>query len=267
MPAEGLIKRLVTALLAISAVAAVLFLTPRMAGAAFLGAIVLIGAWEWGGFLALPAGAKRVGYMLVVATGLTLAWWLAGDSPMPLMLLAAVWWVAAFIMVLRYPVSVPLPLVLLAGLLILVPGWLALAHLHVAYGPQWVMYFFVLIAAADSGAYFSGRAFGQTRLAPHVSPGKTWEGVIGGLLLVAVMAGAGAWWFGMPLVFMLSLGIAVALISIVGDLTMSVFKRNAGLKDSGNLFPGHGGVLDRIDSMAAGAPLFLIGLGWSQQLT
>ena len=127
-----------------------------------------------------------------------------------------------------------------------------------------MLFLLLLVWAADIGAFFAGRSFGRLKLAPQVSPAKTWEGVLGGLGAAALVAAAGAWWFDLPRVAFLSLCLAVALISVVGDLTESMFKRYAGLKDSGSVFPGHGGVLDRIDSVTAAAPLFLLGLRWME---
>ena len=120
----------------------------------------------------------------------------------------------------------------------------------------------MIVWIADVGAYFSGKTFGRVKLAPAISPGKTWEGVIGGLLLVLAAVAVVALQQGFPLAVALPFCAAVALISIVGDLTVSMFKRHTGIKDSGNLFPGHGGVLDRVDSVSAAAPLFAIGLRW-----
>ena len=116
--------------------------------------------------------------------------------------------------------------------------------------------------AADTGAFVAGKLFGRVKLAPQISPGKTWEGVIGGLLTVAVLAVAGAYLFDARVSVLVPFCLAVACASIVGDLTVSMFKRNAGLKDSGNLFPGHGGVLDRVDSVTAAVPLFVFALTW-----
>lgn len=125
-----------------------------------------------------------------------------------------------------------------------------------------------LVWVADIGAYFSGKRFGKRKLAPHVSPGKSWEGLIGGLLLsllLTVVVGLYRdWSFGE---FLLALPAAalVVLISVVGDLTESMFKRQSGIKDSSNLLPGHGGVLDRIDSLTAAVPVFAVLLwlaGW-----
>jgi phosphatidate cytidylyltransferase len=117
-----------------------------------------------------------------------------------------------------------------------------------------------LVVAADIGAYFAGRRFGRNKLAPRVSPGKTWEGVAGGLVAAALMAAVGVWWFDVSAGRFIALCMVVVVASIVGDLTESLFKRHAGLKDSGTILPGHGGVLDRVDSVTAAAPVFLLGL-------
>ena len=127
-------------------------------------------------------------------------------------------------------------------------------------GPQIVLWLVLLVIAADIGAYFAGRRFGRRKLAPRVSPGKTWEGALGGLALVALVAWGGAAYFELPRLEAVVFGCAVGIFSIIGDLTESMFKRGAGLKDSGALLPGHGGLLDRIDSVTAAAPLYALGL-------
>jgi phosphatidate cytidylyltransferase len=120
----------------------------------------------------------------------------------------------------------------------------------------------MIVWAADVGAYFAGSKFGRVKLAPSISPGKTWEGVIGGLAVVVLLSLAWSSYRDMQLAVLLPFCLGVGALSIVGDLTVSMFKRTAGVKDSGKLFPGHGGVMDRIDSVAAAAPLFALGLGW-----
>jgi phosphatidate cytidylyltransferase len=142
---------------------------------------------------------------------------------------------------------------------VLVPAWLALVVLH-EHAPQLVLLLILLVVAADVGAYFGGRKFGRHKLAPAVSPGKTWEGVAGGLVAAMLMATAGIYWLHLTPLPFFALSALVVVASIVGDLTESMFKRHAGLKDSGSLLPGHGGVLDRVDSVTAAAPFFLIGL-------
>jgi phosphatidate cytidylyltransferase len=132
------------------------------------------------------------------------------------------------------------------------------------FGAWRLLFAFALVWAADVGAYFAGRAFGRRKLAPQVSPGKTWEGVLGGLALSLAIAGAaGTWLFrleGAAWLSFLLLAVAVVLLSIVGDLGESLLKRQAGAKDSGTLLPGHGGMLDRVDSLLAALPAMALGL-------
>jgi phosphatidate cytidylyltransferase len=128
------------------------------------------------------------------------------------------------------------------------------------HGAQWTLFVLVLVWVADIGAFFCGRRFGRIRLAPEVSPGKTWEGALGGTAVSALVAVAGSAWFGVPLVAFLPLCLAAVGFSIIGDLTESLLKRFAGMKDSGSVFPGHGGVMDRIDSLTGAAPVLLLGL-------
>src|SRR5690606_16951319 len=122
--------------------------------------------------------------------------------------------------------------------------------------------------AADIGAYFSGKTFGRRKLAPQVSPGKSWEGLFGGLLtslLITLAVGLYRGWPVTEMVLALAGAALVVLISVVGDLTESMFKRSSGIKDSSQLLPGHGGVMDRIDSLTAAIPVFALLLwmaGW-----
>ena len=144
-------------------------------------------------------------------------------------------------------------------MLVLIPAWLALVRLH-AQGPALMLFLLLLVVAADIGAYFAGRHFGRNKLAPRVSPGKTWEGVMGGVVGAAVVALVGVSIFHVSAAPFIGLSLVTVLASVVGDLTESLFKRHAGVKDSGSLLPGHGGVLDRVDSVTAAAPIFLVGL-------
>src|SRR5690606_7006029 len=144
----------------------------------------------------------------------------------------------------------------------LLPPWAALAYLHGAGddGPGLVLTVFAIVWSADSGAFFTGRALGRHKLAPAVSPGKTWEGVAGGVILAGVVAGAAGYLLELPVGALVAIGAATALVSVLGDLTASIAKRNIGVKDTGRLLPGHGGMLDRIDSLTAAAPAFVLGL-------
>jgi phosphatidate cytidylyltransferase len=148
------------------------------------------------------------------------------------------------------------------GLILLIPAWSGLVDLHKA-SPWWLMYLFTLVWGADTGAYFAGRALGKNKLAPAVSPGKTIEGMVGGLVLtMGIMVAVGIYRElpGLRFVAFAGLSLLTVLASVLGDLVESMVKRHAGVKDSGNIFPGHGGALDRIDSLTAAAPVFA--LGW-----
>jgi phosphatidate cytidylyltransferase len=174
---------------------------------------------------------------------------------------ACAWWGIALLWLSLAPARHHAALTLACGLPVLVPAFIALARLQVAArGPQIVLWLVLLVIAADVGAYSAGRSLGRRKLAPRVSPGKTVEGALGGLLLAALVAWCGGAYFGLPAAAALIFGCAVGIFSIVGDLTESMFKRAAGLKDSGTLLPGHGGLLDRLDSVTAAAPLYALGL-------
>jgi len=254
------------AVLACILLAGLFLLSPSWAVLAF-GAVFTIGAWEWGGFGALRGVPSRLIYAAAGALMLLLAWrWTAEPAHLKLLLGAAcAWWVIAFLWLSVIPARHHPVLVLLCGLPVLVPAFVALARLQItssgfARGPEVVLWLVLLVIASDIGAYFAGRNWGRLKLAPRVSPGKTWEGALGGLLVVALVAWCGAVYFGLPPMAVVAFGCAVGIFSIIGDLTESMFKRAAGLKDSGALLPGHGGLLDRIDSVTAAAPLYALGL-------
>jgi phosphatidate cytidylyltransferase len=123
-----------------------------------------------------------------------------------------------------------------------------------------LLFALVIVWAADMGAYFVGKQYGRVKLAPKISPKKTWEGVFGGFILVSLIAFTWSYYADLNLMVSLPFCFAIGVLSVIGDLTVSMFKRNSGLKDSGNFFPGHGGVLDRIDSISAAAPFFFLGI-------
>ena len=254
-------QRVVTALVLGTLVILVVLAVPHAVTAAVLSLVVVAGAWEWSAFPGFTQSLTRLAYVVFIALGLVATWYLGivnGQSD--LMLYGAlVWWALALLWIALAPSNVTQATATIAGLFVLVPAWLALVRLH-AQGPQLLLFLLLLVVAADIGAYFAGRAFGKHKLAPKVSPGKTWEGVFGGLFAALLMAAVGVWWFDMSTVPFMILCLVVAIASVVGDLTESLFKRHAGLKDSGSILPGHGGVLDRVDSVTAAAPVFLIGL-------
>jgi phosphatidate cytidylyltransferase len=254
-------ERVITALILATLVLLVIFLLPHVATMAALALLVVAAAWEWSAFPRFTQHSARVFYVAFVAACVAATWWFGVErEEMGRLIQAALaWWVFALVWVAVAPARVNRVTAAGAGLLVLVPAWLALARLHAA-GPQLLLFLILLVVAADVGAYFAGRRFGHNKLAPRVSPGKTWEGVLGGFVAAALMAAVGVWWFEVDAPRFLALCIVVVVASIIGDLTESLFKRHAGLKDSGRLLPGHGGLLDRVDSVTAAAPVFLIGL-------
>ena len=268
-----MLNRILTAAILIPLVVWAILMLPTPAFAAATAAFLALGVWEWTGLIPLRARGAKFLYMIVFAAFGAGAWWLLQQGPawlaraLPLFVL---WWLLAALW-LRRPqlgagwAALKMPL----GLLVILQAWLALVWLHgldsPAPGPQLALFAFVLMWVADSGAYFTGKTLGRHKLAPRVSPGKTWEGVFGGIVASGLFALAAGLWFGWSgerlLGFMVLAGICV-VVSIVGDLFISLLKRQQGLKDTGQIFPGHGGVLDRIDSLLAAAPVFVFGLEW-----
>jgi phosphatidate cytidylyltransferase len=150
---------------------------------------------------------------------------------------------------------------LLMGTLVLIPTWVALVYVRQQDNGAWLVLLLMLIVAlADSGGYFVGRRFGKHKLAPAVSPGKTWEGFAGGLAANCLLALLLAQSLNVNVLIMLALAVPTSLVSVLGDLLESMVKRHAGVKDSGAILPGHGGILDRVDGITAGAPVFALAL-------
>ena len=261
--ADSIGKRVMTAgILAGSALGILLWL-PQWVTVAGLTILALAGAWEWSAFLLTPSRPWRIAYVLLVAALLGLAWRFCAtpEARNAVLGVAVVWWLGALVWIVVAPRRASRWSAAVAGVLALVPSWLALVWLLTAAdGPQWVLFALVLVWVADIGAFFFGRRFGRVRLAPEVSPGKTWEGVLGGITVSVLVAIAGSRWFHVPPAAFVPLCLAAVGFSIVGDLTESLLKRFAGMKDSGSVFPGHGGVMDRIDSLTGAAPVLLLGL-------
>lgn len=254
-------ERVITALIAVAVLLLVLFVLPQAVAQVVVALLILAGAWEWSGFLGSRSTAVRAGYVILIAVLMGLATWLAPQINGQLFQVALVWWVCALVWTLFYPTPIPAAVRWIVGVLVLLPLYKALVVLYLA-SPAVLLGALLIVWAADTGAFVAGKLFGRVKLAPQISPGKTWEGVIGGLLTVAVLAAAGGWLFDLRIGVLVPFCLAIACASVVGDLTVSMFKRTSGLKDSGAIFPGHGGVLDRVDSVAAAAPLFALGISW-----
>jgi phosphatidate cytidylyltransferase len=258
-------QRVLTAVAMAVVVLGVMLGLPPIATVWLLTVLVLVGAWEWAGFLGRGTLAARATYTIVIGLALAACLYLSRMSPEFVrltMTVALAWWFAAFLWLCLVPARVTPVSAALAGVLSLVPCWLALVHVTIeTESARWVLFTLGLVWAADTGAFFAGRWLGRVPLAPRVSPKKTWEGVLGGVLASGVFAWICATWFFTVEVWPFVVTcIAVAAVSVVGDLTESMLKRAAGLKDSGALFPGHGGMLDRIDSVTAAAPALVFAL-------
>ena len=242
--------------------------------AVLVGVAVMLAAWEWSGLVPLKNTATRVSYLALTLALLALAWNFARLELMvnTVMWLALALWLFALFWITRPTLGTSVTgshsaAKAVIGLAVLTSTWLALVVLHSRpdNGPHWVLFILFLVWAADSGAYFAGRQFGRTKLAPVVSPGKTWEGVFGALAVCLLFAFGYAHFIGLRgsvLASFLLVCMVTVMFSIAGDLLESLLKRHHGVKDSGNLIPGHGGMLDRVDSLLAAAPIFLFGLRW-----
>lgn len=242
-------SRIVTALFLVAGFLALLFLAPPAVAAASFAAVAALAAWEWTGLMKIDRAGRWLyaGFILISC----LAAWNQPDFAFP-----KLWWIsAAFWLALapawlyrRWPLASNDMLGYATGWVLIVPTWAAMSGLH-ARGPWLLLTFMALVWVADIAAYFTGRAFGRHKLAPAISPGKTWEGVAGAVAAVLI--------YGFATGLAVGIGILILLtgVSIVGDLFESMVKREAGVKDSGSLLPGHGGILDRIDSLTAALPL------------
>lgn len=263
--------RIITAIALIVPTVLALFYLPPMWVAAYFGLFIAGGAWEWTALIGMRHTGMRVVYVLALLLACALA--IGGGVTVATFVfaVAAIGWTLILVELLRHPevnagwlhrrgISHA------TGFLVLVPPLVAIYVLHAldARSPWLLMFGCVLVWVADSMAYFAGHLFGRTKLAPAISPGKTVEGVLGGLASVALLAWLGnllVWRYGgADLFWWLGLAVVTALYSVLGDLLESKFKRTAGVKDSGVMLPGHGGVLDRIDATTAALPIFA--LGW-----
>jgi phosphatidate cytidylyltransferase len=234
---------------------------------------VYVGACEWAALIGFKNRVEHHVYAALVSILLLPAYVLLSDDRVVwIWIIAALWWFSSIFLVFRYRGETGVsssrrPFHFFLGIVLLVPTWTGLVFLHQQPddGPWLVLFLMVLIWVADSGAFFVGRKFGKHKLAPFVSPGKTVEGAIGALIATGLYSTYGAYKFGYrgdEWVLMVVICAIIVVYSIVGDLVESLFKRRAGMKDSGTIFPGHGGVLDRIDSMTSAAPLFALAYWW-----
>lgn len=257
--------RIITAIILIPLVLAALFYLPPIPFGLLTALITVGAAWEWTNLMGLTTIKWRIVYLVFVAMMLLDALFL---SIQLLLTIAFIWWLCATILVVFYPRLSAWwgngkLLRAIMGILVLVPCWRAVNYIrNQDDGVYALLLLFILIWGADSVAYFVGRKWGTTKLAPLVSPGKSVQGLIGALISSIVIALIALWLSSTPS-FIWPFGILLSLItvifSVIGDLFESMLKRQVGVKDSGKLLPGHGGLLDRIDSLTAAAPIYAFG--------
>ncbi|PSF14350.1 phosphatidate cytidylyltransferase [Marinobacter fuscus] len=269
--------RIITALILAPIAIGGIFFLPPAGFALFTGVVITLGAWEWANMAGIENQPGRIGYALAMAV---LLFAIKSVPAAAALLVAVAWWLAGFWLVRRYPEGSgswgSVPVRALMGVLVLVPAWVGLNHLRAGtleFGVfsnslLAILYVLLVVWVADIGAYFAGRAFGKAKLAPRVSPGKSWAGVWGGQVAVALLAMAAGFVAQATMADALLLivaSLATGMVSVLGDLFESMLKRFRGIKDSSQLLPGHGGIMDRIDSLTAAIPVFALIitlLGW-----
>ena len=266
-----LLQRVLTALVLVPLTILIIWLSSEPVFAAIVGFAFLAAMWEWTALAGVKSPAGRIGMLLLTAGLFALLWWLRSTVATPVAIAAGViWWLVACFWLRHFafgaaPTFENHATKLLAGLFVIVPAWVALIsiHGHSPHGHWWVLLALVIVWASDIGAYTSGRTFGKRKLAPQISPGKTWAGAYGAMVAGLLVAEIGGWLLGVrgaPLVSLAALAAVTVAVSIVGDLIESLMKRHAQVKDSGTIFPGHGGLMDRLDSVFAAMPIFAAGL-------
>lgn len=263
-------QRIITAIILAALVISAILLLSNNWLAVLFALVTMVGAWEWAGLLNTSNLIRKLLYMFFISASLFVIWRYATPQHTGnILLVTGLWWAGVVIFLAMFDVSwlgkAWLHKVLeFSGFIVLVPAYFALVALH-RIDPMMLLFLLFLVAIVDVAAYFVGKKFGKNKLAPALSPGKSREGLFGALgasLAVAVL-GLIYFQFDKSLwLYFAGLCVLTALISVVGDLFESLLKRQAGAKDSSNLLPGHGGILDRIDSLSAAAPGFVLGLYW-----
>ena len=272
--AAGLRQRVITAVIIAAVFFSMVLWAPLPLFQWFVAALCAIAAWEWADLSDCGSPWQRFSCVAVLAAG---GGWLQHELfPVPdavdvytlsqLMITSLCFWALVLLLVLTYPRSAVLwssrSLRLLMGVLLLLPLWMGLVFLKQQDDSGSLLLWVVaIVALADIGAYFAGVRFGQHKLAPRVSPGKSWEGVAGGMLANFLLALVLSWWWDASLAEACLLVLTMLLVgsvSVLGDLFESMVKRQRGVKDSGSLLPGHGGILDRIDGWTTAVPVFVL---------
>jgi len=278
-------QRIITALILAPAAISAIFYLPIIYFAALLVVIIGIGAWEWGPLMGFDTKVRRISFVATTVVLIASIWFLVSpehlwvntkqihEYALALLWLAVAWWLLSAFLMCSYPNvssfwSKHRSVRGVFGWLTLVPTWLAFMVIRTNdyqadsyHGAQLLMFLFLMVWSADIGAYFVGKAFGKNKLMPNVSPGKTFEGFLGGIVVACLLVSVAAFqlnWNNEQVTTVLLVTVLITTVSVLGDLNESMFKRQAGVKDSGSILPGHGGILDRIDSLTATAPVFAL---------
>ncbi|MGN6518799.1 MAG: phosphatidate cytidylyltransferase [Dokdonella sp.] len=263
-------QRTLTALVLAPLAVAMILLLPTAGFATVIAAMSLQAMWEWTRLAGVASTTARIAFVAANTLLLFLLWHLRATPYAGYVIGAGVaWWLLSLFWLRHFsyaaaPTRENALLKLAAAELAVLPAWLAFVQLHGAVdrGHQWALLVIILVWAADTGAYFAGKRWGTTKLAPRISPNKTRAGAYGALALAGAVALVGGWLLderGAALLALLALALVTVLASILGDLIESLLKRQANVKDSGTLFPGHGGLLDRVDSVFSAVPVFVAG--------
>ncbi|GAA5136548.1 phosphatidate cytidylyltransferase [Thalassotalea piscium] len=285
-------QRIITAVILAPLAISAIFYLPLANFAALIMVIMALGAWEWGPLMGFDKSNRRMAFVVGTIALISILWlkfpieqlWLnhhtLQQGAIYVLWLAVAWWLLSATLTFLYPRyskfwSSHRSIRGVFGWLTLVPTWLAFIvirsneyQVDPYHGAQLIMFLFLMVWGADIGAYFVGKSIGKRKLLPNVSPGKTLEGYIGGVVFSCILiclAGYNLGWSQQEYLLVLPVTVLITTISVLGDLNESMFKRQAGIKDSGTILPGHGGILDRIDSLTATAPVFALCyavIGW-----
>ncbi len=265
-----LYQRILTAIPLAAFVFWIIFFQPTTVFFYFLLFVVLISGYEWARLSGVNNAPLRILFAVVMAA---LTWLVAhylADYVLWLVYISVLWWFSiSYYLKFAKPKAASSTLKLdklFIAFVVLPAAALAMQNIHaMQQGADWLFYALALVWVADIGAYFSGKKFGKHKLAPNISPGKTKEGLIGAVIATSIYTLIASYYFELDTehsALLVLLSVILTFISVSGDLYFSFLKREVGLKDSGNILPGHGGILDRIDSVLAAMPVFMLGYNW-----
>ena len=255
-------ERAITGIVGLIVLLSILYFMPHEITRALFFIIFIIAGWEWANLIDQDNINLRVVFLITLISvifGIHFIDLGIIDFKF-LFIFSVIFWMLLFLSLFYYPMHIPSSIGWIIGLIILASGYFAMDWIFINWGRDYFLGFLCFIWLMDCGAYFAGKSFGQLKLAIHISPNKTWEGLIGGLCLVIIFTLFLSVYFDLDNLVLIPFVISLSLLSVIGDLAISMFKRSSGTKDTGNFFPGHGGVLDRLDSIVSSAPLFALGL-------